>query len=330
MAIKLEDLKATSNDKVYQKTVDEFRQSSLMLDKLIFDDAVNAVGTSTLTYSYTREKVPSLASFRPIGREYEAQESVSERCSTDLKVFGGAFEIDRVLQEASGKSNEVARQIQKKIKAAANLFHYTVINGDADTDNGFDGLDKALRDTKTEIMPEKVIDISSQEEMEKNYKLVLDYLDTLLSCVDGRPAFIMANTSMLTKLKGVARRAGYLTHTEDAFGQQVDCYDKIPFLDMGYFAKKNGDTYEEVPCIPIVTRTVNEVSVTGLTDIYVPVISLDHLHGVTLSSKKGVIKSYLPDFNTPGAVKKGEAEMVASIALKSTRGAGVLRNIKIK
>ena len=33
--------------------------------------------------------------------------------------------------------------------------------------------------------------------------------------------------------------------------------------------------------------------------------------------------------NTPGAVKKGEVEMVACVALKNVKSAGVLRNIKI-
>jgi hypothetical protein len=32
----------------------------------------------------------------------------------------------------------------------------------------------------------------------------------------------------------------------------------------------------------------------------------------------------------PGAVKKGEVEMVAAIAIKATKSAGVLRKIKVQ
>lgn len=42
------------------------------------------------------------------------------------------------------------------------------------------------------------------------------------------------------------------------------------------------------------------------------------------------IKVWLPDFSTAGAVKKGEVEMNAAIALKASKAAGVFRNIKVK
>ena len=45
---------------------------------------------------------------------------------------------------------------------------------------------------------------------------------------------------------------------------------------------------------------------------------------------KKFVSQYLPDFKTPGAVKKGEVEMLAACALKNSRAAAVLRNIKIK
>jgi hypothetical protein len=42
------------------------------------------------------------------------------------------------------------------------------------------------------------------------------------------------------------------------------------------------------------------------------------------------VKTWLPDFSTSGAVKKGEVEMVAGCALKSTKAAGAFRNIKVQ
>jgi hypothetical protein len=43
----------------------------------------------------------------------------------------------------------------------------------------------------------------------------------------------------------------------------------------------------------------------------------------------GVIVSYMPDLNAPGAVKTGEVELVAGVALKNTLKAAVLKNIAI-
>lgn len=71
------------------------------------------------------------------------------------------------------------------------------------------------------------------------------------------------------------------------------------------------------------------VYVTGLTDIYAVKFDIDKgFCGVTITGDKA-IDAYLPDFTTPGAVKSGEVEIVAAVALKDTHGAGVLRNIKI-
>ena len=41
------------------------------------------------------------------------------------------------------------------------------------------------------------------------------------------------------------------------------------------------------------------------------------------------IRVWMPNFETAGAGKRGEVEMTAAIALKSTRSAGVFRNIKV-
>ncbi len=329
--VTLEQFRQGRADHVDKQVIDSFRRNSLLLDKMVFDDALEANGNgSTLTYSYLREKTPALAGTREINKEYTPQETTREKQSVDVKVFGGAYQIDRVIENSSGKVSEVARQTEAKIKATCTAFSKAVINGDADADTStFDGLDKALRGTSTEINAGEYLDLSTSDAMDKNYKKLLDLLDEFLASLSGPASCIMANTSMITKLKAAARRAGYLTHAENSFGNKVAAYDDIPFVDMGYYPKLNGEKYEEAPVVPIAARTIGETSVTGLTDIYAPVIGLDNFHGVTVKGKK-FISQYLPDFNTPGAVKTGEVEMLAAIALKNTRSAAVLRNIKIK
>ncbi len=329
--ITLEQFRNGRASYIDQFTIDRFRQSSLLLDNMEFDDACASVSGSTMTYKYMREEIPTMAQFREINTEYTPQEATRTEHSVDIKIFGGAYEIDRVLEGVSGQVSEVAYQVEKKIKATINLFHKTVIQGDSDSDkNSFDGLDKALRGSVTEMNCDGVVDLSTAAAVDGNYKAVMDLLDEAMSELCGRPSFIMANTSMINKLKQVARRAGYMTRSEDAFGRSVDGYDGIPFLDMKYYPYKEADgSYTERPIIPVVARKIGEDTVTGLTDIYFPVIGRDSFHGVTVRGNK-FISQYTPDFKAPGAVKKGEVEMLAAVALKSTRGAGVLRNIKIR
>ena len=330
MAITLEQAKVGMADKVDQQVIDEFRRGSLLLDRMIFDDTVSpGTGGSTLTYGYVRLKTPALAGFREINKEYQAQEADRQAFTATLKIFGGAFEIDRVIAETSGAIDEVGFQLNQKIKAATNLFHYTVINGDSAVDaKAFDGLDKALVGSSTEIGKDAYVDLSDSTALDTNYKAFMDELDDFLSELDGRPTFLLGNSKLMTKIKAVARRAGYLTQSEDAFGRKVDAYDSIPLVDLEYYVDENKAT---IPTVPIVdTRKPDGTNtVTGLTDLYAVRLGLDGFHGATVSGNK-IIKTYLPDFAQPGAVKKGEVEMVGAVVLKATRAAGVLRNIKVK
>lgn len=326
MPITLEQAKVGMADKIDQFVVDEFRRSSFLLDRLTFDNAVSpGTGGSTLTYGYTRLKTPSTAAFRELNKEYTPNEADRENVKVDLKIFGGSYQIDRVIQDTSGQINEMNFQMEQKIKGAANLFHHTVINGDSGVDaKSFDGLDKALTGSSTEVNTDSVLDVSTDAGLNDNKYAFLDLIDDFLSELDGKPTILMGNNKLINKIKSVARRAGYYTQIEDAFGRKIDAYDGIPILDLGYFY--NGSATE--PIVKIEDRTVGTAQ-TGLTDLFAVSLGLDGFHAVSPTGN-GVIRNYLPNFNSPGAVKTGDVEMVAAVALKATRKAGVLRNIKVK
>lgn len=151
MPISLAEAKVGMADKVDQQVVDEFRRASLLLDMLIFDDAVSpGTGGSTLTYGYTCLKTPSTVAVRELNTEYTPNEAKREKKTADLKIFGGSYQIDRVIAQTSGAVNEVEFQMREKIKAAANYFHMLVINGTGAgsgagyVTNTFDGLKKFL------------------------------------------------------------------------------------------------------------------------------------------------------------------------------------------
>lgn len=238
MAVTLEQAKVGMADKVEHEVIDEFRRSSILLDSLTFDDAVSpGTGGSTMTYGYIRLKTPSTAAFRKLNNDYAPNEAVREKKSADLKIFGGSAQLDRVLQSTTSTVlNEMQWQLRQKVEGARNLFHYTVINGDAtQKDDEFDGLDVMLTGSSTEFNTGGSVDLSSTAALDTNYNTFLDMLNEFLSGLSSRPSLLMGNSRMITKIKSLARRAGYMTRSEDAFGRAVSGYDGIPLVDMGKF-----------------------------------------------------------------------------------------------
>ena len=325
MAITLAEAKVGMADKVDQKVVDTFRRSSLLLDKLVFDNAISpGTGGSTLTYGYIQLKTPSTAAVRQINSEYTAGEAKREEKTTKAVVMGGKFQIDRVLIGTAGAVDELAFQTEQKVKATANYFNNLVINGNKASSgtgvlNTFDGLDKLLTGTETEIT--SAVDVSTEALMNSNYNALLDEVDGFLSALDGKPSMLLMNNKMLAKMRSAARRAGYYSKTRDEFGRQVETYNDIPMYDMGKY-------YNGTNTVDIIPETAASTSAEGKTDIYAVTIGLDGFHGVSPTGSK-VINSYMPDLSKPGAVKDGEVELVAGVALKNTNKAGVLRGIKI-
>ena len=334
MAITLNEMKVGMNDKVAEQVIDTFVRESEILEMLPFDNSVSPSGGSTLTYGYVQKKLPSSTAFRAINSEYAPSQATVEKKSVDLKVFGGAFEIDRVIKDAEGMYNNMAMQVEEKIKSAVGTFHNAMINGDAATDaNGFDGLDKFLVGQSTEYGTDKVIDLSTMEQLKANADVFYEALLKLINATGAHA--LMVNEGMKTKIQTVARVLGYKTESEEAFGRVITTIgeNKVRIIDLKNVVTVEGEGDEavadETPVIGVKERTVGGSKTAGLTDIYAAKFStLDGFHGVTLTGNSA-IRKYLPDFNTPGAVKKGEVEMVACVALKNVKSAGVLRNIKI-
>lgn len=327
MAITLEEAKVGMSNKVDQQIVDTFRRSSLLLDRLIFDNAISpGTGGSTLTYGYIQLKTPSTAAVRTINSEYTAGEAKREEKTAKAVIMGGSFEVDRVLQNTSGAVDELAFQAEQKIKATSNYFHNLVINGTAASSgsgyvtNTFDGLKKTLTGTSSAFKSE--VDLTTSDNMNANYGAFLDELDALVHAVDGMPSMLLMNSDMLLKVRSCARRAGYYERDKDDFGRFVEYYNGIPMLDIGQYY--NGSTTASV--IPTSTPSG---SAAGTTDIYAVSIGLDGFHGISPTGT-GVITSYMPDMTAPGAVKKGEVELVAGVVLKNTLKAAVLNGVAVK
>jgi hypothetical protein len=312
MAITLEEAKVGMADKVDQQIVDMFRRSSLLLDNMIFDNCISpGTGGSTLVYGYIQLKSPSVAGVRTINTEYTPGEAKREKKTANAVIMGGAFNLDRVVIGTAGAVDELAFQAEQKIKATANYFHNAVINGTNAT--SFDGLKKLLAGTANELTC--TTSLASSAELDENYNAFLDEMDALMGCLDGVPSMLLMNRAMLIKLRSIARRAGYYERTKDDFGRTVETYNGVPMVDMGQYY--NG------------SQTVDVVATdSGKTAIYAVSLGLDGFHGISPAGN-GVINSYMPDLNAPGAVKTGEVELVAGVALKNTLKAAVLKDIAI-
>ncbi len=314
--------------------IDEFRKNSEIIDALIFDDAVNPVGGgATLDYGYRRLETQRNAAFRAYNTEYTPEHVTTTKHSVTLAPLGGSFEVDRVLAELGpAASGSIALNTTQLIKATVTKFQDAVINGDTAVDaNGFNGLDKALVGTSTELGTDAVTDWSDFDTNTRAEHKALDKIDEFLAELDGSASVIFGNKAALARVRAAARRAGMYTKDPvdgllDRNGRPItrESYGGIVFADPG---DKPGSSN---PIIPISNRTIGGTAYTGLTDLYAVRIGLDGFHGVSTTTGR-IVRTWMPDFSTAGAVKKGEAELgPVGVALKATKAAAVLRNIKVR
>lgn len=333
MVVSLAETKNNAQTDMDLAVIDEFRKESAILDSLVFDDAVSpAAGGGTLVYGYRRQATQANAAFRAIGSEYVPGEVTTTHHTVELKPLGGSFEVDRVTAKVgAAATGAVTLNLAQKIKATRTKFQDEVINGDTAVDaEGFDGLDKILTGTTTEFRPDLMTDWSDLDTDERAAFKALDVLDEFLGLLDGSPTIIVGNKQALARVRAIVRRSGMYVRdaVEDLLGPNGrpitrESYGGVILADAG---EKAGSSNL---IIPTEDRTVNAVAETNLTDLYAYRVALDGFHGASMAGGQ-LVETWLPDFSSSGAVKKGEVEMgPVAIALRATKAAAVFRNIKV-
>lgn len=326
-AVTLAEAKNNVTEDIDVAVIDEFRKESAILDSLSFDPVVNpAGGGDTLTYTYRRLETQATAATRELNTEYTDQNVTTKRYSTDLAVLGGSFSVDRVIANLGpAASNAVNLNLSQKIKAAQAKFSDLVINGDTATDaNGFDGLDKALVGSDTEYNVGGTADWTDFDTDTRAAFKALDALDEFLAELDGTPTIILGNKLALAKVRAMVRRTGMYTRDAveglvGANGRPItrESYGGVVFADAGAKAGTND------PIIP-----VNATE--GTTSLYAYRVGIDGFTGLSVVGGQ-IVKTYLPNFETAGAVKRGEVELgPVGVALKATKAAAAFRNIKVR
>ncbi|WP_343250588.1 major capsid protein [Diplocloster hominis] len=317
-AFTLADAKKLSQDKLTNYVVDEFRKSPL-LDAMVFDDTAKPQGGNTMTYVYNRVTTLPTAAGRALNSDYTAQEAKTSQITVNLKVFGGSFSMDRVIANYEKQVVDLVKfQLEQKAKAVRALFADWFINGDSSKDaTAFDGLTKALKGSKTEITLEDsaLLNLSSAADLKANWQSFLYELRQVEKLLDGEPGVIGVNRDLFAVFQSVADLSTQFQQTKSELGTQIVKYGNALIMDMG---DKPGTAD------PIISTD----SAKGTTDMYLFRIGLDAVHGITPEGTKEP-KIYLPDMTKPGAVKTGEVEMVAAMALKATKAAAVLHGIQV-
>lgn len=323
MPVSLAEAKNNAQEDLDVAVIDEFRKESAILDSLIFDDVVNpAGGGATLDYGYRRLVTQASADFRAINSEYTPAEVESQKFSVTLAPLGGSFRVDRVLAKLGpAASGAVSLNLAQKIKATRTKFQDEVINGDVAADaDGFDGLDKALTGSSTEMIT--TADWTDFDTNNRAEHKALDLIDEFLGLLDGAPTVLVTNRRTLARVRAAARRAGMYTKNPvdglvDAQDRPItrEQYGNVLLVDAG---EKDGSNEAIVP-----------VAADGTTSIYAYRVGLDGFHAVSTAGGQ-LVQTWLPDFTTSGAVKTGEVEMgPVGVALKATKSAAVLRGVKV-
>lgn len=332
MPVTLAQAKLNATDDVDVMVIDEFRKQNWLLDALVWHDAVNPAGQgSTLTYGYTRQVTQAPAGFRAINAEYTPSEATKQRYTVDLKPLGGSFQIDRV-NAGIAAGAEVTFQLREKIKGSMAAFNDAFINGDVAVDaNGFDGLSKALTGTATEVGATTVTDWTTIAAGNDTAFGALDVADELVALLDGPATALFGNRLLLSKLRGIARRAGYFSQDvvnfDDGSTVRIDRFGNLVIVDLG---TKPGSSTDIIPVTAKALNAIGGASPAGnYTDLYAVQLGMDGVHGVTVAGQP-LVQTWLPDFADAGAVKTGEVEMgPVALAVKRTKAAAVRRNIRL-
>lgn len=310
MALTLADAKNLSQSKLTNYVIDEFRRSPI-LDAMVFDNTVKPQGGKTLAYVYNRVTTLPTADVRALNTEYTPQEAKTTQFTVNLRPFGGSFQIDRVIAEDETQVLGLVKfQLEQKIKATRAKFCDMFINGDTGTNtNQFDGLDAAIKGTATDYTIADGLDLSTAANIKTNAAAFMYHLRKALAAMDGSPTVAMMSRDMFAVMQSVADTLTSFTVTKDNLGSNVLKYGSTVFMDVG-------------------DKPGTSESIISASDIYFARIGLDGVHAVSPSGS-ALVRQYLPDMTQPGAVKTGEVEMVAAMAVKASRAAAVLRGVTI-
>jgi len=314
MVVTLEQMQKTTPDALDKKIIEKVRSKSYLLEKLPFVECAGDGFTTSIFYTYSRTVLNSSTDFRKFNEDYEINNAEIENYTTELKPFGGKFSIDRQFVDI-GYISRVAYETDQKLNSIIGTFNDAIINGDSAVTDSFDGLDKSVTGTDTEVTT--TLDISNRAGIEVNGNAFIDELCNTIDLLDGAPTAILLNKQTLGKIRSVAREQVSYTTDYNNLGTRIEMFDNIPLIDMGD--------------VPGTAQQVIPVNADGTSDIWFVRFAPDGFHGLKKAGSSTMIDIVYPKAeNNPDSVLVGRVEMIAGCALKSTSAAAVLRGVQVQ
>jgi hypothetical protein len=214
----LEASKLHSGDAIRQAVIQLYAGSSGVLMALPFD---NIAGNAL---KYNREESLPGVGFRGVNESYSESTGILNPITETLSIAGGDLDVDKFIVDTQG-TDQRAVQEAMKIRALGLAWTSKFIKGDTASDpREFDGL-------QTRLTGGQVINAGATSGGDA---LSLLLLDTLIDQVVD-PTHLIMNKTMRRRLTQASRSTnigGFITFTTDAFGNQIEVYNKLPIIVM--------------------------------------------------------------------------------------------------
>lgn len=226
MALTLAESAKYSQDNLQRGVIETFVIESVVLDRLpLLPIEGNA-------YAYNEEATLPGIEFRAVNSAYAESTGTINQKTESLVILGGDADVDTFLVKTRGNLNDLrAAATRGKVKAATFKFQDAFINGDVAVDaNSFDGLKKRLTGARVIAAGANGLGVIGADDAARHS--FLDQLDALLALVPNADALYM-NASILSKVKGSARRLTIFDQTVDDFGRKIATYQGVSLLDIG-------------------------------------------------------------------------------------------------
>jgi hypothetical protein len=226
MALTLAESAKYSQNNLQRGVIETFVIESVVLDRLpLLPIEGNA-------YAYNEEATLPGIEFRAVNSAYAESTGTINQKTESLVILGGDADVDTFLVKTRGNLNDLrAAATRGKVKAATFKFQDAFVNGDVAVDaNSFDGLKKRLTGAQVIAAGANGLAVIGADDAARHS--FLDQLDALLALVPNADALYM-NASILSKVKGSARRLTIFDQTVDDFGRKIATYQGVSLLDIG-------------------------------------------------------------------------------------------------
>lgn len=186
---------------------------------------------------------------RAIGSEYTPITAAPDYAEIVLATLGGKIMTDQAYerQQPGGGASEHLRQIREYARAIGRKFTDLAFNGNkTSVATDFDGFAKLCsigQTIKFDTENGGEVPFGTTTANQAQQKKLLEYLDKLVSAVQGGPSVLAMDSKTLSRLKTVARDFLSVSKIQDALGadQTISAFNSIPIISTG-FALDNAAT----------------------------------------------------------------------------------------